>query len=843
MFYKRLYVEAAVLAIDYGQEWIKAALVKHGIPIEIVLTKESKRKDRSVIAFNGEERLYGIRAAEYASRNPSSSFPSLKSLIGKSYTSEDVKKYLALHQNIDLIQSANGMGIAFLQNNKTFTVEELTAMIFENYKNLAEEIAGEKIKDVVITIPSYFTEIERHAILDVAEIAGLNVLSLISDGLAIAINYATTRLFDEKPQYHIFYDMGAGSTTATFVSFRTKVSSKNKTITAVEVMGVGYNRHLGGDTITWKLVDYVLDQLEKSKGSEIKAHIKSHSKAIAKLFYESSRIKQILSVNSEARIMIENLYEDIDCDVKVTRDNFEKLMEEFSEEITKPIIAAVSMTPIAIRFVSSIVLAGGGSRVPFVQKQIENFSGLEKVSKSVNADEAAVMGAVFRGAGLSGQFRVKNIKSSDIILNSVYISYPKDSLAVAPRISHSLFIKGTKLGAKKTLVFYLSDNFDIDFSHVINYPVFYGKFATLKLTGFNESLNVLKREYGCNEFAASVTFSLDISGLITVSNALLKCRNEKEERRDFFKFMHRGYNRRLERENFINEDESSNFQDINENSRNKENKSRSLNFEILYNDVNPQNKVFKLASKNMLRDLNEIDKKRIVRDEARNILETYIYNVQESLETEDFIAVSTQEQREELSNVVQNVKQWLGKNGDVSSLNELLERKKIIAVLEEPISERKNDARERSIKISELKRRIDGFKHYLGNLPIEKIDELSHQSDENHLNLAAENILKETDFNHESGLQHKVLEPGFKPETVEAYRTNVMEVEKWLDESVIAQEALKPWEPSKLRVKDIVSKIWELEKLKENIRIMEHVFLKSRNIKRQETKKTGSSTI
>lgn len=297
-------VNGVVLAIDYGKEWIKGAIVKHGVPIEIVLTRDSKRKDMSVIAFNGDERFYGTRATDLLFRNQFSVFPWLKSLIGKSYDSQEVREYLSLYKNIELVPSSKGSGVAFVQDNRTFTVEELTAMIFENYKTMAEDIAGQKITDVVITVPSFFTEIERHAILDAAEIAGLSVLSLVNEGYAIALNYATTRIFSNESQYHIFYDMGAGSTTATYVSFKTLTLLNNKTLTLLKVLGVGYNRHFGGDSITHKLLEYLLQDFEITKKSYMKESIRSNSRAITKLFHESSRIKQVLSMNSEANLMV-----------------------------------------------------------------------------------------------------------------------------------------------------------------------------------------------------------------------------------------------------------------------------------------------------------------------------------------------------------------------------------------------------------------------------------------------------------------------------------------------------------------------------------------------------------
>ncbi|KTW27408.1 hypothetical protein T552_02387 [Pneumocystis carinii B80] len=842
-------VNGVILAIDYGKEWIKGAIINHGIPIEIVLTRESKRKDQSVIGFNGDERVYGTYAADLLFRNQSLVFPSLKSLIGKPYDSREVREYMSLYRNIELIPSNNGSGVAFVHNDRTFTVEELTAMIFENYKNMAEDVVGEKITDVVITVPSFFTEIERHAVLDAAEIAGLKVISLVNEGYAIAINYAMTRIFSNESQYHIFYDMGAGSTTATYVSFKTLTLLNNKTLTLLKVIGVGYNRYFGGDTITWKLLEYLIQEFELSKRPLMKDSIRSNPKAITKLFHESSRIKQILSINSEAHLMIENLHEGIDYSIKVSREIFEGLLRGLVDDIKKPITDAVSMTSKPIRFVNSVVLAGGGARVPFVQKEIEALVGSKKVARSVNADEAAVLGAVFRGAGLSGQFRVKNIKSTDITMNSVFISYPDlhDSSKV---VTHSLFLKGMELNKDKTVNFALLSEFNIIFSHVVGFRLPGTEFATVKISGFNDSVDYLKNQHDnqsyCENLATSVTFRLNFSGLITVKSAFVECRSKVMSTLNFYEKSHKEYERKLfEEYNYVeyydslesNDDDD----DDDDDKLKRKNTTRPLDFEISYTNLNPQDKNFKMASRNMLLNLKEIDKKRAARDEARNLLEAYIYNVQELLEIDEFIAVSNQEQREELSNVVKSVSEWLEKNGDVSTLEELTERKNIIKALESPISERRVDARERSFRIDELRRRIDGFMRFLNSLPIEKIREPLDDSDGDK-KIPYKKILDEAGFG--SGMKETmrdVEEPGFRPEDVEAYRTNAIKVEKWLDESITAQDALKPWENPVLKVKDIMSKIWELEQTKENIRVMEQIYLRSREYFKKNAEKERQS--
>lgn len=400
-----------------------------------------------------------------------------------------------------------------------------------------------------------------------------------------------------------------------------------------------------------------------------------------------------------------------------------------------------------------------------------------------------------------------------------------------------------ELNKRKVVSFGLLTDFDIVFSHVDGFKLPGTDFATLKISGFNDSISFLKNLHNesdyCEKVSTYVAFRLDFSGLVTVDRAFVKCKSKTATVADPFKESYKDYERMLfEEYNYVE------YYDSFESSDDQiedDNITRSLNSEILYTNLNPQDKEYKTASRNILLDLKEIDKKRDARDKARNILEAYIYNVQELLEIDEFIAVSTEEQRKELLDVVTSVSEWLEKNGDVSTLDELNKRKNNIEILEVPISERRIEARERSFRVEELRRRIHSFIHFLNGLPIEKTqDSLNTSVDET--KIAYEKILSEAGYG--SGARKNmrdVIEPGFRYEDVEAYRKDVIKVEEWLNKSITAQDALKPWENPVLKVKDIMVKIWELEQTKENVRIMERVYLKSRDFLEKEKMKAKES--
>lgn len=194
----------------------------------------------------------------------------------------------------------------------TWTVEELIGMQLAYIRSLAEETAGERVTDLVLTVPAFFSHAERQALLDAVEIGGMRTLALINDGSAVAVNYAMTRTFPEK-EHHIIFDAGAGSVRATVASFftpdapapgSTKKASKLKNPTKesanVEILGFGWNTTPSGNELTRRLRDKFVNEFEKKHGFSIA----TDGRARARLWKEAERVKGILSANADARTTV-----------------------------------------------------------------------------------------------------------------------------------------------------------------------------------------------------------------------------------------------------------------------------------------------------------------------------------------------------------------------------------------------------------------------------------------------------------------------------------------------------------------------------------------------------------
>jgi hypoxia up-regulated 1 len=229
-----------------------------------------------------------------ASRFPADTFSSLKYLQAAPYASETVS-FFAKISTSEMVETARKT-VGFKQSDGTqWSVEELIAMQFSYVKQLAEELGEEKVRDVVVSIPPFYSQYERDAVVDAIEISGLRTLALINDGTAVAVNFAMTRTFT-APEYHIIYDAGASSIVATVVSFTPFESKSGPPGTHIVVAGVGYDRKTGGIELDRRMRQILIDMFN----AKARKDIREDKRGMAKLWKEAGRVKAILSANTEA---------------------------------------------------------------------------------------------------------------------------------------------------------------------------------------------------------------------------------------------------------------------------------------------------------------------------------------------------------------------------------------------------------------------------------------------------------------------------------------------------------------------------------------------------------------
>ncbi|XP_015511527.1 hypoxia up-regulated protein 1 isoform X1 [Neodiprion lecontei] len=522
----------AVMSIDFGSEWMKVAIVSPGVPMEIALNKESKRKTPVTIAFRNGERTFGEDAQVVAVRFPKNSYSYILDLLGKSIDHPLVKLYQTRFPYYEILADEERETIIFKHDEETFyTPEELLAQILYKGKEFAETSAGQKINEAVITVPGFFNQAERKALLQAADIAGLKVLQLINDYTAVALNYGIFRRkeINETTQYIMFFDMGASSTTATVVGYqnvKTKEKGYVETNPQVSILGVGYDRTLGGLEMQIRLQNYLakeFDAMKKTPNS-----VFDSPRAMAKLFKEAGRVKNVLSANADHYAQIEGLLDEKDFRVQVTREKLEELCADLFERVARPIKTALETSALTMDIISQIVLVGAGTRVPKVQEKLTEFVKLE-LSKNINTDEAAAMGAVYKAADLSQGFKVKKFITKDAVLFPIQIVFDRTVDGATKRVRRMLFNRMNAYPQKKIITF---NKHTDDFEFSVNYAeleylpademaaVGNTSLSIISLSGIADALSKHANE-GTESKGIKAHFAMDDSGVLNLANVEL----------------------------------------------------------------------------------------------------------------------------------------------------------------------------------------------------------------------------------------------------------------------------------------------------------------------------------
>ncbi|VEU21647.1 DEKNAAC102776 [Brettanomyces naardenensis] len=408
-----LCVKSALLAVDYGEEYTKAILIAPSVPLDVLLSADSKRKDVSGVSLtpvtgirSDIQRSYGFHALSACIRNPSGCLTYVKPLLGKSPEDPAVDTFATVHPGVEIIPISARNSTGFRFQGTDFSVEEVVAMNFADIKRRAlgkwNELSPNTynvIDEIAISIPRYYTHSERRALIDAAEIAGLKVVALVDDGVSAAISYAQHREFSEEKQYHLIYDMGAGSTKATLIS----LSTVNDTL-SLAVEGYGYDRSLGGHNFTAAIKEILVEKFLAQNIKISREEFTADARAMNKLWQAADKAKLVLSANTLTRVSSDNLYAERDFRCAVKRTEFEQRISEQIDSCSDPLETALGNFDLSK--LQSVILAGGSTRVPAVQRRLTSYLGdAEKISRNINADEAVVFGLAMRGANLAGYKR------------------------------------------------------------------------------------------------------------------------------------------------------------------------------------------------------------------------------------------------------------------------------------------------------------------------------------------------------------------------------------------------------------------------------------------------------
>ncbi len=457
-----------IIGIDLGTTNSCVAVMEGGQPT-VIANSEGARTTPSVVAFtkNGE-RLVGEPAKRQAVTNAERTISSIKREMGSDY-----------RVTID---------------DKTYSPQEISAMILQKLKGDAEGYLGEKVTEAVITCPAYFNDAQRQATKDAGKIAGLDVKRIINEPTAAALAYG---LDNEKEQKVMVYDLGGGTFDVSIIEIGDGV---------IEVLATAGNNRLGGDDFDNVITDYMIDQFKKQEGVDLS----TDKMALQRLKEAAEKAKKELSSATTTNINLPFITATNDgpkhFDMNLTRAKFDELTRDLVDMTADPVKRALSDAGITAADLGQVLLVGGSTRIPAVQEEVRQLTGKEP-SKSLNPDECVAIGAAIQGGKLSGDAGATDILLLDVTPLSL-------SIETMGGIATRLIERNTTIPTKKSQIFSTaSDN-----QTAVDINVVQGERQFAK---DNKSLGQFRLDgippapRGVPQI--EVTFDIDANGIVNVS--------------------------------------------------------------------------------------------------------------------------------------------------------------------------------------------------------------------------------------------------------------------------------------------------------------------------------------
>ncbi|KAJ4413521.1 Heat shock protein ssb1 [Neurospora sp. IMI 360204] len=486
------------IGIDLGTTYSCVAIYE-GTNVEIIANEQGSFTTPSFVSFTAEERLIGEAAKNQAAMNPKNTVFDVKRLIGRRIDDPTVKKDMESWP-FKVVDDGAGnpkVEVDYLGGVHTFSAQEISAMVLTKMKEIAEVKLGKKVEKAVITVPAYFNDNQRQATKDAGAISGLNVLRIINEPTAAAIAYGLGANKSNKERNVLIYDLGGGTFDVSLLNIQGGVFT---------VKATAGDTHLGGQDFDTNLLDYCKKEFTR----KTKKDLSGDARALRRLRTACERAKRTLSSGAQTTIEIDSLFDGEDFNINVTRARFEDLNAKAFSGTLEPVAQVLKDAAIEKSAVDEIVLVGGSTRIPKVQKLLSEFFDGKKLEKSINPDEAVAYGAAVQAGILSG--KATSAETSDLLLLDVVplsLGVAMEGNIFAPVVPRGQTVPTIK---KRTFTT-VADN-----QQTVQFPVFQGERVNCEdNTSLGEFTLAPIPPMKAGEPVLEVVFEVDVNGILKVT--------------------------------------------------------------------------------------------------------------------------------------------------------------------------------------------------------------------------------------------------------------------------------------------------------------------------------------